>query len=615
MFGKNFLIVNILILVLSITPVSAFEISKINGNNNLNNTADTDSLISTINNDEKEFQRSINNLNTSSNDISEVFSYIKSNWYKFWKWGSILNKISQVDSETNQIVSMASELNVTASRMKENAEEIEKNSKQDDLYQDPNDLEDANQMITKLNSKLNIEISTDNSNNLTEGDIIQYKSQNKYYHYLKYVKTENNNVILMGSKNKIINLPQDEFNNGKSIKLYTNTSFNSSKIINEAYKIQNDQIKDQIKDTKSKHNTYKSLAISGTVVGGSGAIAIIVGGVLTLIAIFAGSFLGKASIALFFGGMSVIGAGLLVLGIGGTLLIIGLSLLSEADKKLEKLYDMLIDLEYYNDGMNHAPIAENINLTTNGTSLNGTFNATDLDDDQINYTVIKKPLHGTLLQTADGNFSYTANNDSNGTDSFTYVANDGQLNSNKATVTLNTHVPPTAHNMNLTTRIGKNISSMFNVTDIYTSELNYTVLSNPLHGTINTSNGSFVYLPYSNYTGNDSFTYNVNDGFFNRTATVNIVVNPHNPPLANNMIVTTKKGKSVTRTFNITGTDGDRITIKLIQGPSHGKLTIKEGKFIYTPTSNFEGADFFTYTGNDGFLNSNIAMIVIEVGN
>jgi VCBS repeat-containing protein len=45
--------------------------------------------------------------------------------------------------------------------------------------------------------------------------------------------------------------------------------------------------------------------------------------------------------------------------------------------------------------------------------------------------------HGTLSLGLDGDFSYTPDKNFVGTDSFTYVAFGGALNSNVATVTIN----------------------------------------------------------------------------------------------------------------------------------------------------------------------------------
>lgn len=614
MVGKNFLIINIVILVLSITPVSAFEISQNGSTDNSNSSDYIDSLISKINSDENELQSSKDELDNHNAVIDDSLSYIKSNWWKFWKLGTVFNKIDLIQSETQKISDIASKLNETALKLQKNSEELEENLKQNNNSQNPNDLKDANQMISKLNQHLNLNITTGNSNNLTTGEIIQYKSQNKYYRYLKYIKTENNNVILEGSRNKLITVSQEEFLRNSNLKFITNNSSNS-KIVNEAYKIQNTEINKQIKNEKSNQKTYEGLTIAGTVIGGLGSILVIVGLTIFGMALALIFFTAATSVSGMAAGVKIAVVGFALLITGGSLLIAGLTLLCETNKEINSLNNILADLELYDDGLNHPPIAENMTLTTNGTSLNSTLNASDIDDDKLNFTIINQPAHGTLILYADGNFSYTAGNDSNGTDCFTYIANDGNLNSNNATVILNTHIPTIANNMSLSTRVGKNISSTFNVTDWYGSKLNYTILSNPAHGTLNyTSNGSFIYQPYSNYSGNDSFTYNVYDGLFiSKTAIVNIFVNPDNPPVANNMTVLTKKGKSVSKSFNITDVDGDQLTILIVRPPMHGNIKIANGKFIYTPARNFVGTDFFTYLVNDGFLNSNNANVVINV--
>ncbi len=62
--------------------------------------------------------------------------------------------------------------------------------------------------------------------------------------------------------------------------------------------------------------------------------------------------------------------------------------------------------------------------------------ATDIDGDSLVYTISSQPIHGVL--TGDGSlFVYTPNPNFFGTDSLTFYANDGQVDSNVATVTLN----------------------------------------------------------------------------------------------------------------------------------------------------------------------------------
>ncbi len=63
-------------------------------------------------------------------------------------------------------------------------------------------------------------------------------------------------------------------------------------------------------------------------------------------------------------------------------------------------------------------------------------NDSDADGDPLTAVLSLNVTNGTLSLNADGSFTYTANPNFNGTDTFTYRANDGALNSNEATVTI-----------------------------------------------------------------------------------------------------------------------------------------------------------------------------------
>jgi VCBS repeat-containing protein len=60
----------------------------------------------------------------------------------------------------------------------------------------------------------------------------------------------------------------------------------------------------------------------------------------------------------------------------------------------------------------------------------------DPDGDPLTAVLVAGPSHGTLTLNANGSFTYTPAANFNGSDSFTYRANDGTLTSNLATVTL-----------------------------------------------------------------------------------------------------------------------------------------------------------------------------------
>jgi hypothetical protein len=64
-------------------------------------------------------------------------------------------------------------------------------------------------------------------------------------------------------------------------------------------------------------------------------------------------------------------------------------------------------------------------------------------------------------------------------------------------------------------------------TDPQNSPLSFFVVTNPAHGTLSGTVPNLVYMPATDYTGTDGFTFKVNDGGLDSTVvTVSITVNP-----------------------------------------------------------------------------------------
>ena len=92
--------------------------------------------------------------------------------------------------------------------------------------------------------------------------------------------------------------------------------------------------------------------------------------------------------------------------------------------------------------INEAPVAANdtesvdednlLTVTTPGVLANDT----DSDSDPLTAILVSDVSDGTLALNSDGSFSYTPDAHFNGTDAFTYKANDGTADSNIATVTI-----------------------------------------------------------------------------------------------------------------------------------------------------------------------------------
>ncbi len=76
--------------------------------------------------------------------------------------------------------------------------------------------------------------------------------------------------------------------------------------------------------------------------------------------------------------------------------------------------------------VNDAPVcADDAASTNEDTSLAGSVTCTDVDGDTLTYASDTDPANGTLTFNPDGTFTYDAGPAFNGTDSFTFSANDG----------------------------------------------------------------------------------------------------------------------------------------------------------------------------------------------
>ncbi len=83
-----------------------------------------------------------------------------------------------------------------------------------------------------------------------------------------------------------------------------------------------------------------------------------------------------------------------------------------------------------------APVANSQSVTTGeNTAVVVTLTATDADGDALSYAVVSNPANGALSGTAP-DLLYTPNLNFSGADSFTFKANDGQADSNIATVSI-----------------------------------------------------------------------------------------------------------------------------------------------------------------------------------
>jgi len=275
--------------------------------------------------------------------------------------------------------------------------------------------------------------------------------------------------------------------------------------------------------------------------------------------------------------------------------------------------------------VNHAPVATSSQTTLlEDGSVALSLPASDVDNDALSYSVITQPSHGTLSAIAGNGLTYTPTALYFGSDSFTWKANDGQLDSNTATLSLTvTHVnhAPIAKDDAYTVLEDGTLTTpkpgvLANDTDADGDALTAQLVSNPTHGTLTlNADGSFVYTPTALYFGSDSFTYKAFDGqAVSNTATVSLsVTHVNHKPVATNQSLDLNEDGSLALTLMATDADGDPLTYAVTAQPANGTLSGTAPNLVYTPNALYFGSDSLTFTANDGQATSNTATVAFSV--
>jgi len=183
---------------------------------------------------------------------------------------------------------------------------------------------------------------------------------------------------------------------------------------------------------------------------------------------------------------------------------------------------------------NDAPVAQDINVSTNEDNVVDINTSTYVNDVDINDTYTIVALGSTSLGTVSSNghiITYTPTPNISGIDSFTYTVRDSAGEEAVAHIDVNimpVNDAPVAVNDSISTNEDTNISILFddllaNDEDI-DSNITITSVTNGANGSATISGGSVIYAPNPNFNGADSFIYTISDGEYEANATVNVTV-------------------------------------------------------------------------------------------
>lgn len=270
--------------------------------------------------------------------------------------------------------------------------------------------------------------------------------------------------------------------------------------------------------------------------------------------------------------------------------------------------------------VNDAPVAVGANVITDeDVSIAITLNGTDVDGDVLSYTLLTSPVNGTVSGIAP-DLTYTPFTNFNGTDSFTFLVNDGTVDSAVATVNITVNPAndaPVADSQIVTTNEDMAVAIILTGSDIDGDALTFTP-GMPANGVLSGVAPYLDYTPNPNFNGSDSFTFTVSDGLLSASGTVTINVTPINDaPVAFDDAAITDEDVAVTVNVlaNDSDVDGDLLSVSTVSAASNGSVFINADNTVtYTPNAGFSGVDSFTYTMSDGFVNAS-ATVTITVNN
>jgi hypothetical protein len=146
-----------------------------------------------------------------------------------------------------------------------------------------------------------------------------------------------------------------------------------------------------------------------------------------------------------------------------------------------------------------------------------------------------------------------------------------------------------------------------------------SIVAPPSHGQVSVDLLGFVYTPTTNYSGPDSFTYQVTDQYgltLAVPAVASIEVLPINDPPQVQSEVTValghgQRGPIVPAVYD--PDPGDTITFSIVTQPANGAATADVNGLFYTPNAGFVGADSFTFRATDAAGASDTGTVQLNV--
>jgi hypothetical protein len=248
-----------------------------------------------------------------------------------------------------------------------------------------------------------------------------------------------------------------------------------------------------------------------------------------------------------------------------------------------------------------------------------TLEATDVDGDDLRFTITQPPQHGRLAGTPS-QVVYHPDLNYNGTDGFSFSVNDGQVDSLSEGVISLVIRPindqPVANDLNVSLDEDTPVEIDLNATDVDGDDLNYTITVPPAHGTIEGNGAHRRYVPDQDYYGSDRFVYRASDGELYNEANVTLAIHSVNDaPVANDDNATTDQ--NITLVINVlandTDVEGDDLTLVEVNTTANATAAIENNQIVYHPNLMFFGTDTLSYRVEDIYGDGDEGNVTITV--
>ena len=248
--------------------------------------------------------------------------------------------------------------------------------------------------------------------------------------------------------------------------------------------------------------------------------------------------------------------------------------------------------------VNDIPFIFDVNIISNeDVELEISFDGDDVDGDILEYFVVNGPFNGMY-----SNGVYTPNDDYFGNDSLFYIAFDGELYSDTASVFIDiieSNDAPIVEDLNIELDEDTTVEIEFIGSDIEGDELSYIIYEEPTHGDVEGN----IYIPHQDYFGNDSLFYIANDGDLNsEPAIVLISILPINDPpiisdIENQIIEEDSTLQIILSSINV---DEDILIYSAISDNGSVFVTIIDDTLNITLEENWFGESIIFVTVSDG---------------